>query len=109
MRSFEDVELFDCPLCHGSGLIEEENGWCAYVTCMDCGCHTAEVPYQNAEQREQAIRRVRHSDAARESYYHYLTKGKWGNLSNYHLTLNSSPIGKEACADIIMAYAAKTK
>ena len=59
--------------------------------------------------REQAIRRVRHSDAARESYYHYLTKGKWGNLSNYHLTLNSSPIGKEACADIIMAYAAKTK
>ena len=25
---------------------------------MDCGCHTAEVPYQNADQREQAIRRV---------------------------------------------------
>ena len=61
------------------------------------------------ETREQAIRRVRHSDAARESYYHYLTKGKWGNLANYHLTLNSSPIGKEACADIIIAYAQKTK
>lgn len=59
------------------------------------------------ESHEQAVRRVHHSDAARESYYHYLTRGKWGNLSNYHLTLNSSPIGKEACADVIIAYAKK--
>ena len=58
MDILDELELFDCPLCHGAGLLEEENGWCAYVTCMDCGCHTAEVPYQNAEQREQAIRRV---------------------------------------------------
>lgn len=61
------------------------------------------------DSREQAVRRVRHSDAARESYYHYLTKGKWGNLNNYDLTLNSSPIGKAACADIIMQYAACKK
>lgn len=59
------------------------------------------------ESKEQALRRVHHSDAARESYYHYLTRGKWGNLSNYHLSLNSSPIGKEACADVIIAYAQK--
>lgn len=59
--------------------------------------------------REQAARRVRQSDAARESYYHYLTKGKWGNLNNYDITLNSSPIGKAACADIIMQYAANKK
>ena len=59
--------------------------------------------------REQAIRRVRHSDTARESYYHYLTKAKWGNLNNYHLTMNSSPIGKEACAELIIQYALKTK
>ena len=58
MDILDELELFDCPLCHGAGLLEEENGWGAYVTCMDCGCHTAEVPYQNAEQREQAIRRV---------------------------------------------------
>lgn len=58
MDILDELELFDCPLCHGAGLLEEENGWCTYVTCMDFGCHTAEVPYQNAEQREQAIRRV---------------------------------------------------
>ena len=56
---------------------------------------------------EQAARRVRQNDAARESYYHYLTRRKWGDLKNYHLTLNSSPIGKEACAEIIIQYAMK--
>lgn len=61
------------------------------------------------ESHEQALRRVRHVDAARESYYHYLTRGKWGDLSNYHLTINSSPIGKEACADVIIAYAQRKK
>ena len=55
--------------------------------------------------REQAARRVRHSDAARESYYHYLTKKKWGDLKNYHLTLNTSPVGKLACAELILQYA----
>lgn len=60
-----------------------------------------------SETREQATRRVHHSDAARESYYHYLTRGKWGDLHNYHITLNSSAIGKEACADVILTYTQK--
>ncbi len=64
---------------------------------------------QFGDTKEQAARRVRHSDASRESYYHYLTKGKWGNLNNYDITLNSSPIGKAACADIIMQYAENKK
>ena len=59
------------------------------------------------ESYEQAVRRVRHADAARESYYHYLTKAKWGDLKNYHLTLNSSPVGKQACAEIILQYASR--
>ena len=58
MQSFEDVELFDCPLCHGSGLIEEENGWCLYVQCLDCGCHTAELSYNNEEERQAAARQA---------------------------------------------------
>lgn len=53
-----DIELFDCPLCRGAGLMEEENGWCVYVTCMDCGCHTAEVPYTTPEERIEAAQRA---------------------------------------------------
>ena len=43
----------------------------------------------HGDSREQAIKRVRHSDTARESYYHYLTRARWGNLKNYDLCLNS--------------------
>lgn len=58
------------------------------------------------EDRETALHRMKHTDAARKSYYHYLTKGKWGNLKNYHLTIHSG-IGKEACGEIVVAYAMK--
>ena len=52
MDLFDEIELFDCPQCHGPGLIQEENGWCLYVECLDCGCHTAELPFKNADERQ---------------------------------------------------------
>ena len=54
---------------------------------------------------EEAEQRVRQVDASRESYYHYLTRAKWGDLKRYHLSLNTSPIGKEGGADLIVQYA----
>ena len=58
MQSFEDLELFDCPICHGPGLIEEENDWCLYVQCLDCGCHTVALAYRNEEERQAAARQA---------------------------------------------------
>ena len=52
------VDLQDCPYCGGSALLEEESGWCFYVTCMDCDRHTAEVEYRSAEGRESAARQA---------------------------------------------------
>ena len=37
----KDIELQACPHCGGDGVIEDEGGWCVYVTCCDCGAHTA--------------------------------------------------------------------
>ena len=54
---------------------------------------------------EKAAKRVKHVDASRQSFYHYLTSEKWGDLTKYDITVNSSPIGKQACADVIIAYA----
>lgn len=56
MDNFLSIPLQDCPLCSGPALLEEEQGWCFYVTCLDCGCHTAEVEYRSADQREAAAR-----------------------------------------------------
>ena len=38
---FLDINLLDCPVCRGPGLLEEESGWCMYVMCLDCGWQTA--------------------------------------------------------------------
>ncbi|MBQ8917460.1 MAG: Lar family restriction alleviation protein [Oscillospiraceae bacterium] len=58
MDFLKDIDLSDCPICQGTGLLEEESGWCTYVACLDCGCRTAEVPFENKEQREKAARTV---------------------------------------------------
>ena len=52
------IELQDCPLCGGPGLLEEEGGWCLYIQCLDCGCHTAELAYRDETERQKMARRV---------------------------------------------------
>lgn len=52
------VDILDCPVCQGPGLLEEENGWCFYVMCLDCGCQTAEVGYASEAEREDAAHRA---------------------------------------------------
>ena len=47
----KDIELQACPHCGGDGVIEDEGGWCVYVTCCDCGAHTAQVDYHSPEER----------------------------------------------------------
>ena len=54
----KDIELQACPHCGGDGLLEDENGWCCYVTCMDCGAHTAQVDYHTPEDRLDAAKRA---------------------------------------------------
>ncbi len=43
-------------------------------------------------------------DKARANYYNYHTCQKWGDYSNYNLSLNSSYISEEAAADLIVEY-----
>ena len=52
------ISLRDCPYCGGAALLEEEQGWCFYVACMDCDRHTAEVEYRTEEKREEAARQA---------------------------------------------------
>ena len=61
--NYNDIELPNCPVCQGTGLIEEENGWCVYVTCLDCGSRTAEVSFKTEEEKMEAAKKVGHYGA----------------------------------------------
>lgn len=54
----EDILILDCPKCQGPAVIEDEEGWCCYISCMDCGAHTVEVAYTTEEERLKAIEKV---------------------------------------------------
>ena len=56
----KDIELQACPHCGGDGVIEDEGGWCVYVTCCDCGAHTAEIRYERPAERLDAAQRAAH-------------------------------------------------
>ena len=58
MDIYKEIELQDCPYCAGTGMLEEENGWCWYVVCSDCGAQTASCAYHTPEERPEAARKV---------------------------------------------------
>lgn len=58
MDLLNEINLLDCPLCQGPGLLEEANGWCFYVMCLDCGCQTAEAEFNTPEERLTAARQA---------------------------------------------------
>ena len=44
------------------------------------------------------------NDRERSRYYHEHTGKAWGDVNNYHMILNTSDLGVENCADILMRY-----
>ena len=54
MDIYMENPLQDCPYCGGAGLLEEENGWCWYAVCLDCGAQTAHFAFDTPEGRVEA-------------------------------------------------------
>lgn len=58
MEVYEELDLQDCPICRGTGVLEEEGGWCCYIACMDCGAHTVHVEFRTPAERLDAAQRA---------------------------------------------------
>lgn len=39
------IELQDCPICGGAGLLEETDNYGYSVFCLDCGSRTVTIPF----------------------------------------------------------------
>ena len=53
---------------------------------------------------EEAEKLMRRKDRTRETYYNYYTFGAWGHASNYHLCVDSSTLGIEGTAELIVDF-----
>lgn len=54
------IELEECPICRGAGVIMHEGGWNVQVECMDCSAHTVYMEYNNDEEKAAAEQAVAH-------------------------------------------------
>lgn len=55
------IELEECPICRGTGMLLHECGWNVQVECVDCSAHTVYLEYSNEEEKleaEQAVVRL---------------------------------------------------
>lgn len=53
---------------------------------------------------EDAKEKVDQTDEARAAYYFEHTGKAWGDVNDYHMILDTSELGVEHCADILMQY-----
>lgn len=57
---------------------------------------------------EKAVEFIDRQDRKRETYYNYFTFGNWGMASNYDLCIDSSILGTEGTAELIIDFAHKS-
>ena len=50
------------------------------------------------------VKRIEETDAEREKYYYQHTGRTWGDVSDYHIILDTSEWGIENCADVLIRY-----
>ena len=58
MEKKDFIELEECPVCRGAGMIMHEGGWNVQVECVDCSAHTVYVEYETEEEKLEAERGV---------------------------------------------------
>ena len=58
MNIDELVEVHDCPVCGGAGILEEECGSSYYVMCTECGAHSVNIDFKSEEDRLEAAERT---------------------------------------------------
>ena len=58
------------------------------------------------DSEEEVEKKMATYDKARRNYYNYHTSRKWGDYKNYDLIINSSDVGEQGAADVIIEFLA---
>lgn len=53
---------------------------------------------------EEAKKKVEDTDKERAAYYHEHTGKTWGDVNDYHMILDTTELGVDNCANILMQY-----
>ena len=89
--------------CASEILKDQGNVFNIYV-CADKEDRIQRVMKKKALSYEAAKATLEKNDRARADYYYKHTGKVWGDVNNYHMILDTSQLGIENCAGILMKY-----
>ena len=75
--------------------------------CAPMEARVARVAERTGMSDEEAEKYIQKKEKARRDYYNFFTFGDWGVASNYDLCLDSSLLGLDGCADLIIDFGRK--
>ena len=76
--------------------------------CAPLKDRVARVVERSGMSPEEAEKYILRKEKARKDYYNFYTFGNWGVASNYDLCLDSSMLGIDGCADMIIEFGRKS-
>lgn len=89
--------------CASEILKDKRNVFNIYI-CADRKDRIERIMNSEHISYEEAEAELDRTDAERSAYYHEHTGKTWGDVNNYHMILNTSDIGVERCADVLIRY-----
>lgn len=88
--------------CASEILKDQPNVFNVYV-CADKEDRIARIMKEKLS-HEDAKAMLEKNDAERADYYYENTGKVWGDVNNYHMILDTTKLGIENCADILIRY-----
>lgn len=82
--------------------ILKDNPDCLHVFIhSDMENRAKRIVEQYGERSDSPEKRLKDKDKRRAAYYQFYTDTKWGDVHNYHITLDSGVLGIERCVQIL--------
>lgn len=89
--------------CASEILKDKRNVFNVYV-CADKEDRVKRIMEKESLSFDGAASKIAEEDQERAEYYYQHTGKAWGDVNNYHMILNTSELGLENCAGILMKY-----
>lgn len=89
--------------CASEILKDQPNVFNVYV-CADKEDRIQRIMKKESLSHEEAKVMLEQNDKARADFYHANTGKVWGDVNNYHMILDTTALGIENCADIMIRY-----
>lgn len=89
--------------CASEILKDRRNVFNIYV-CADKEDRVKRIMEKENIPYEAALGEVEQTDQERADYYYEHTGKAWGDVNNYHMILNTSDLGVDNCAGILLKY-----